>query len=221
MIIIIVVLLAFVIPVLIVLWREWKRKKDEEAKEGIKAAPVVKEPVRAGSVIKVAIVLLLVAVPAFFLSSAPYRYFPADSSALKVGFKHSGKRIVDCDESELIKQEGERYRKALKSEGRVKMDIQKLSGCPRERYPVAVELAVDGRVILDKAYSPTGIKKDMASYIYDEFTVTPGVHTVSVKMYDREKAGPPEFTMTSTVEFKPQEIKVVWFDDKANTLVLE
>jgi hypothetical protein len=84
-----------------------------------------------------------------------------------------------------------------------------------------VELAVDGRVILDKAYSPTGIKKDMASYIYDEFTVEPGVHTVSVKMYDREKTGPPEFTMTSTVEFKPQEIKVVWFDDRANTLVLE
>jgi hypothetical protein len=122
MIIIIVVLLAFVIPVLIVLWREWKHKKDEEAKEGVKAAPVVREPVRVGSVIKVAIIFLLVAVPAFFLSSAQYRYFPADKSALKVGFKHSGKRIVDCDESELIKQEGERYRKALKSEGRVKMD---------------------------------------------------------------------------------------------------
>lgn len=220
MIIILAVLFAFVLPVLFILWREWKRKKAEEEKEGV-AAPRVKEPLSPGALVKVTLVLCLVGVPVFFLSSLPYRYFPPDSSALKIGFKHSGKRVVDCDEAELIKKAGERYRESLKAEGRVKMDIGALTGCPRERFPVAVALQIDGRVILDREYSPTGIKKDMASYIYEEFTVTPGPHKVSVTMYDRERTGPPGFSLGQTVDFKPGEIKVVWFDDKANMLILE
>lgn len=221
MIVILAVLFAFIIPVLFVLWREWKHKKKEEAKEGVVAAPKEKEPLNIAAIIKVAAVLLILGIPVFFLSAPSYRYYPADESALKVGFKHSGKRVVECDEAELIKKEGERYRKALKSEGQVKMDIAKLAGCPRERFPVAIELAVDGKVILDKAYVPTGIKKDMASYIYDEFTIQPGVHKVSVRMYDKKKEGEPEFTLVETVEFKPREIRLVRFDDKENRLVIE
>lgn len=220
MIIILAVLFAFVLPVLFILWREWKRKKAEDAKEGV-AAPRVKEPLSIGALVKVTLVLCLVGVPVFFLSSLPYRYFPPDSSALKIGFKHSGKRVVDCDEAELIKKAGESYRESLKTEGRVKMNIEALAGCPRERFPVVVSLQIDGRVILDREYSPTGIKKDMASYIYEEFTVTPGPHRVLVTMYDHERTGPPEFSLDQTVDFKPSEIKVVWFDDRANMLILE
>lgn len=220
MIIILAVLLAFVIPVLFILWREWKRKKAADELEGV-AAPKVKEPLNLGALIKVTLVLCLVGVPVFFLSSLPYRYFSAESSAIKIGFKHSGKRVVDCDETELLRKAGESYRRSLKTEGQVKMNIEALTGCPRERFPVVVSLHIDGKQVLDREYSPTGIKKDMASYVYEEFTVAPGPHRVLVTMYDRERTGPPEYTLDETVQFNPREIKVVWFDDKANMLVLE
>lgn len=220
MIIILAVLFAFVIPVLFIVWREFRRKKAEEEKEG-GAAPKVKEPVKIAALVKVTLILFLVGVPVYLFSSYRYGYYPPEESALKIGFKHSGKRVVDCDEAELIRKAGESYRKALKTEGQVKMNIEALTGCPRERFPVVVSLSIDGKPVLDRAYSPTGIKKDMASYIYEEVTVQPGPHRVRVTMYDREKKGPPDFTLDETAEFKPGRIKVVWFDDKAEKLVLE
>jgi len=220
MIIIFAVLLAFVFPVLFILWRELRRSKASDEERGVKVSKI-KEPFSIGALVKVTIILCLIGVPVYFFSSMPYRYFAHDASAIKIGFKHSGKRIVDCDEATLIRKAGESYRKSLKTEGQVKMDIGALTGCPRERFPVLVSLSIDGKLILERAYSPTGIKKDMASYVYEEFTVTPGTHRVTVTMYDREKTAAPEYSLDETIDFKPAGIRVVWFDDKSERLVLE
>lgn len=222
MIILLVTLLAFVLPVLYVLYREWKlNKKAEAVRDGVTAAPKKKEPFNPVAVAKVALVLLLVGVPSFFLSDASFSFFSPDVSALKVGFKHTGKRIFNCDEANLIKQEGERYRAMLKESKHVQMSNQKLAGCPRERYPVAVEVYMDGKKLLDKNYPPTGLKKDMASYVYEEFIIEPGTHKFLVKLYDTGKKDSPDFVFEDTADIKPRDIKLITFDDKANKLILE
>lgn len=218
MIIIIVTLLAFLIPVAIFLFMEWKKNKEKEAKEGL--IPKKKEPLSIAGLVKVSILLIAVALPVYFLSDQPYPYYPKDDGVLKIAFKHSGARVSDCDEADLLKKEGERYRQQLKDTRQVKMSIEKLAKCPRERHPVMVELYIDGNLVLDKSYAPTGLKKDMASYIYDEFTVSAGEHTFRMLLYDTGSKGSPSYTFDGTAVVKPREVKVIWLSDKAGALLM-
>lgn len=172
-------------------------------------------------VITSAVVTAVVLVPIVYLSSASYSFFsPADSS-VKVAFKHSGKRISDCDENEMIRKEGERYREQLKGERRVQMNIEKLANCPRERFPVVVSVTIDGNSVLNKVYSPTGFKKDMASYVSEEFIVAAGAHNLEVTLSDTGKKEAPDYILKETVELKPGEVRLVTYDDRDNKLVVE
>lgn len=215
MIIIATVFLAFLIPSLYFVAKEFLFKKDKTA------VAVKKEPINIAILIKVTVVLIFIALPAFFLSDASYSFYKPDESSVKLAFKHTGKRVVDCDEADFIKKEGDRYRKQLKSTKQVQMDIHQLTGCPRERHPVVVELYVDDKPLIKKAYAPTGLKKDMASYIYSEFLLTPGAHKFNVRMFDKGKMTEPDYTYEEIVQIKPQEVKVVRFDDKINGFVIE
>jgi hypothetical protein len=219
MIIILVTLLAFVIPVGIYLLREWKKNRDKEAKEGL--APKKKEPLSIAGLVKVCVLLTVFAVPVYFLSDEPYSYYDKSDGVVKVAFKHSGTRVADCEEADLLKAEGDRYRQQLKDTRRVRMSIEKIAKCPRERHPVILEFYVDGEKVLDRAYAPTGLKKDMASYIYDEFPVPPGEHSFRVLLYDSGGKDTPAYALDARSVVKPREVKVVWFSDKADSLVME
>lgn len=219
MIIILVTLLAFLIPVAFVLWREWKKNKEREAREGIAAKK--KERVSPAAVAKASLVFIALSVPVYFFSDPSFSYFKPEEAMLKVAFKHTGQRVADCDETGLVRTEGERYRKELKDTRQVQMNIEKLARCPRERHPVSVELFVDGNKTLDKSYAPTGLKKDMASYVYDEFNITPGEHSIRVLLYNNGKKDSPAYVLEQAANVKPGEVKVVWFNDKTGALVFE
>ena len=165
-------------------------------------------------------VLLL---PALFFTDASFTYYSPEEAALKVAFKHSGKRVVDCDEAERIKAKGREFRKRLKEEGMgVRMDLSTLSECPRERHPVSVTLTLDNVVMIDRDYSPTGIKKDMASFINEHFIIASGSHHIKVSLRD---AGPEDesglYTLDETVLLALGEVLLVRFDPKTRALVLE
>lgn len=219
MVIILAVLIAFVVPVLFVLRREWKLKKAEDAKQG--AAAKKKEPVSPQALFKTTVAVLFILLPAIYFSDTSYSFYSPQNSAVKVAFKHTGKRIADCGEADLFRSEGERYRKELKDTRQVKMNIEKLANCPRERHPVVLELYMDGKEMLKKAYPPTGIKSDMASYIYDEFVIEPGVHKFEARLYDKGAKDAPDYTIEQVVTVAPKEVKVIRVDDKLNKFVIE
>lgn len=220
MLIILVTLLAFVIPVVIFLLLELKKKRAQDALDGIKKSKK-NEPVSMHGLVKVTVILVLAAIPVYFASDLPYSYNTPGDALLKVAFKHSGKRIADCEESDFVKKEGERYRQQLRDTKQVKMSMTKMAKCPRERHPVVLELYIDGRKAMDKSYAATGMKSDMASYIYDEFKLEPGTHHFKALLYDKGTKDEPAYTMESTALVKAQEVKVIWFNEKADSLVLE
>lgn len=214
------VLLGFILPVIFVVWREMRRGKAQEAKLGI-VTPKKKEPFALKAFLRAAAIMFFMIAPVLYISSASYSFYSPKQAALKVAFKHIGRRIADCSEADLIKTEGERYRKLLKDTRQVQMNIAKLANCPRERHPVVVEIEMDGRSILKKAYSPTGFKKDMASYIYEEFLIEPGKHTLSARLYDKGLDAGPAYTLEDKMDIKPAEIKLIRVDDKLNKMLLE
>ncbi|MEE9614342.1 MAG: hypothetical protein V3W31_05230 [Thermodesulfobacteriota bacterium] len=171
--------------------------------------------------IRMALLLLLILSPAIYLSEAPYSFFSPEDAAIKVAFKHSGTKVVGCEEEDLVKRSGEKYREGLKGTSGVSMDLSEIGGCPRERHPISVELFLDGRKLLDKDYEAMGIKKDMASYVYERFIIERGTHTVLVKMTDSGPSSPTVYTLEKTVDVAPAEILVIRFDPISRRLVME
>lgn len=211
------VMAVFLIPLLF-LYLKGRRRP------GMNAAPGLKEggkASRAFVILKAALVFAFFLIPVYFHSDSSYTFFNGSPASIKVAFKHTGKRVVDCDEAELIKREGERYREILKGDKGVRMDITKLAGCPRERHPVAVKLVVDGRTLLFKSYPATGLKKDMASYISEEFMLPSGEYTVKAELSDSGNPGSPDFTLSEKVSFNPYQVRLVRFDDRTGSLVIE
>lgn len=213
------VLLAFILPVIYIAIKEWRSKKASEKDGG---PPKKKEPMNWSALARVSVILFVLILPSVWLSDISYSFYRKEDAALKVAFKLSGERVAaDCEEADFIKKEGERYRKELKDKRQVKMSMSKLGRCPRERHPVVVELYMDGEKRLDKAYSPTGLKKDMASYVFEEFLIEPGMHRVEARLYRSGPGKPADFSLDDTVELKPGEIRVVRFDEKAGALMIE
>ncbi|MBI3399689.1 MAG: hypothetical protein HY026_10755 [Deltaproteobacteria bacterium] len=161
-------------------------------------------------IIQSAVGLILPGLLIIFLSDAPYSHFSDRDAMLKIAFKYSGKRVQECDEEEFIRREAERYAQLQKTRQGVAMDVGKKAGCSRERFPIFIELYIDGEKKLAKHYSPIGIQKDAASFIYDRFLIRPGRYRVMMKMKD---GGPesPFLTMDETIEFKPGEVTLLRF----------
>ncbi len=212
------VLLGFVVPVIYVIYRETRSKKSAG---GAAAPPKKKEPLSISALVKVCVVMLVMLVPVYFLSWVPYTFYPSGVSALKVAFKQNGKRIADCNDANLFQREGERYRKMLKTRKEVKMDMSKLAGCPRERYPVVVRVTVDGKEVLNKSYAPTGLKKDMSSYVYEQFIIKPGVHDFAATLSISGPAKKPDYTLNGRMDVKPGRVALIYFNDETYKLSLE
>ena len=214
-----VVIVIFLFPALLLYFKGRSRetaaldKKGGGVADGKASVP--------SSVLKAALIVSFFLIPAYFHSDSSYSFYPGNPASIKVAFKHTGKRVVDCDEAGLIKSEGERYREILKGNKGVRMDITKLTGCPRERHPVTVNLTLDGKTILSKSYPATGLKKDMASYVSEEFMLDPGEYSVTATLTESGNPDEPDFTLKEKVTLKPYGIRLIRFDEKRNSLVIE
>lgn len=219
MTVILVTLFAFLVPVAIVLLREWRKSKQREAAEGVEARE--KGPFPWSGAARAALALLFIAVPVYIFSEQPYSHYAPEEAMLKVAFKHSGERVADCDEAGLVRSEGDRYRKELKDRRQVQMDIAALARCPRQRHPVLLEIYIDGARALDRAYAPTGLKKDMASYIYEEFALSPGSHTIAAHLYNSGGKGASAYSIETSASVEPGGVLVLWFNEKEDSLMLD
>ncbi len=157
----------------------------------------------------------------YMLSAAEFSFYAPEDSMLKIAFKHSGKRLEECDEESFLLREAERYRRENRESQGVRMDIGLLekTGCSRERYPVELRLMVDGKVLLDKVYPPVGLRKDGASFIYERFLLESGIHEIEITMKDGKDS--PPYVLKKKVEFPAKKILLVRFDDKKDSLVIE
>ncbi|MBI5233178.1 MAG: hypothetical protein HY880_02365 [Deltaproteobacteria bacterium] len=172
-------------------------------------------------VIKSALLMLIIILPVIWLSDRGYSFYPKDGAYLTLGFKHSGKKAAGCDETAIIKRAAESYKESAESRHGIKMDLSKLAECQRERFPVTVELYLDGALLVSKDYAPTGIKRDMASYIFEQINIPHGRHTVLVKMNDSGPDVVPSYILEQKFNAMPGSIWLVRYDEFTKALVLE
>ena len=146
---------------------------------------------------------------ALFSAWPGYRYTVPGEAQVKLSLSHPGERVEACHKrtrEELAK---------LPPNMRAKME------CSRERWPVAIELTLDGQVVFAGEATAAGLRHDGASSFYEKFHVPAGAHTLSVRLND---AGPESgFTqeLTQDVVLVPAQNLVIGFREDGSGFYLK
>jgi len=142
------------------------------------------------------------AVLAYFAVRPEWHPIPPDTALVKVSLQHAGQRKEACRErtpEELAK---------------LAPNMRAASVCPRERVPVAVEIALDGRTIVSEVLPPSGLARDGSSTFYRRVAVPAGEHRVVAKLGDSPEPGFGH-VKEATVTLAPGAILLLDFDAKS------
>ena len=148
----------------------------------------------------------------YFSTSPAYVAHPPQKALLKLTFNHAGKHVEECRK---------RTREELLA---LPANMRKPMECKRERWPVIVDLALDGKNIYRGVATPAGVSKDGHSSFYATFPVSSGKHTITIGMWDsRGEAGGGDYdyVMEQVVDLTPQEILVIGFNNETGRLTLK
>lgn len=135
-----------------------------------------------------------------YLSTSPtYVHLPPDEALVKLSFTHAGARKEPCHErtpEELAK---------------LAPNMRAPTACPRERVPVTVEVALDGKPLFSVVAPPSGLAKDGASTVYRRIAIPAGTHTIAARLSD-VPGGAFDHQAETTVALKPGRVLVIDFD---------
>lgn len=139
-------------------------------------------------------------------SFPPYAYTAQDEAQIKLSLSHAGKRKVECQR---------RTREELM---KLPPNMRAPKDCPRERWPIQVELLLDDTVIFSDSSPPTGLSDDGPSLFYETFIIPAGDHKVEMRM--REDGGEAfNFTKTVDINVKPSQVVIASFDDQTGIIL--
>jgi len=139
----------------------------------------------------------------YFSNSPAYEHLPPGQAMIKLSLRHSGQLLGECrtlDAEQLAK---------LPPTMRTPMD------CPRERSPLALELELDGRVVLSEEVPPRGLHKDGMASMYRRINVPAGPLTVRVRMKDHTAQTDFPYTAERSFTLRPAQVLVIDFDSQA------
>ncbi len=149
-----------------------------------------------------AFALLTMFIIGYFSASPAYHHLAENEAVIKVSITHNGKRLQACvkkTRAELAK---------LPPNMRAKMT------CGRERTPVLLVVAIDGKEIYRHVSKPNGLSSDGASIFYQKLIVPTGTHEVSVLMRDSVRDEGFDFEYRDKVDLTSGRNFVVTFDEQ-------
>jgi hypothetical protein len=140
----------------------------------------------------------LMVIVGYFSTHPLYTNLPEDQALVRLSFSHAGQRKQECRQrtpEELAK---------------LPPNMRALEDCPRERSPVKVALELDGKEVFQAVVSPSGLKKDLASTVYQRFPVPAGQHQVVARLSD-QPSGEFNHEKEAVLELKPGAALVIDF----------
>lgn len=144
-----------------------------------------------------------------YFSNAPsYTHFPPDRAALRVSLVHSAGHRKEC------------RRLSTEEIAELAPNMRRLEICERERLPIRLQLSLDGRILIDQEYEPTGLSGDGPSKIDRRFAVAPGEYRLELRMRDSAREEGYDYEMTRDITLAPRENLVIDFRPEAGGFVL-
>jgi ferredoxin/coenzyme F420-reducing hydrogenase delta subunit len=120
-------------------------------------------------------------------------------SVITLSFSHAAPRREECTPftpAELAK---------------LQPNMRRPAQCPRERWPVLVELQLDGRTLVMSSLPPVGLWDDGPASIFRRVTVSSGPRTVTVRLRDTGRLSGFDYEASRQVVLSPRQNLVIGF----------
>ena len=111
----------------------------------------------------------------YFSSYPSYQYAPENSAQIKLSLTLLGERKIPC----TVRSVGE--------QSDLKPNMRTAKNCSRERNPVRVVFALDGKEVFNKSANPAGLRDDGPSSFYQTFIVPEGKHQLTVSIFNGDE----------------------------------
>jgi ferredoxin len=162
------------------------------------ARPRWPSPARAAAV---AVLLGAVsALTALLAAELPWRQLAPDMGVVRLSIRHATEPMVAC--KPLTPQQL----------AELKPNMRRPVDCPRERWPITVELERDGRLLYRGTHEPSGLWNDGAATMHRTFAVPAGPQALTVRMRDSGRDSGFDHVRSGVVNLGPGQNFVVEFE---------
>jgi ferredoxin/coenzyme F420-reducing hydrogenase delta subunit len=142
---------------------------------------------------------LFAGVTAVFATQPSWRQLAPDEAVVRLAIRHATATKIEC--KPLTPQQ----MSDLKPNMRLPVD------CPRERWPVYVELERDGKLLYQGTHRPSGLWEDGAATVFRTFRIPAGRQTIVVRMRDTGRESGFDQVRSGTIDVVPGENFVIEF----------
>lgn len=143
----------------------------------------------------------------YFATQPAYTALPAEAAVLKLSVSHAGAPLKPC----------RRYTPQELAE--LPFERRRASDCERGRWPIRLELDVDGRPRHAATHQPAGLWNDGPSSAYLALVLPAGRHRLDLRLRDDGNAPGYQYTASREVTLAPGDVYVVNFDSRAGGFV--
>ncbi len=135
----------------------------------------------------------------YFSVNPAYTYLDPDKALIKLSFSHAGQIKGECRPL------------TTKKIANLPPTSRQLLECPRERFPVLIELEFDGAVLYSGLHQPSGLWKDGTSSVYRRFPVAAGRYRLLARLRDSDRTEGFDYQDAVDIELSPRQNFVVDF----------
>ncbi|HEC14192.1 MAG TPA: hypothetical protein ENI72_00400 [Rhodospirillales bacterium] len=192
-----------------------KRQEENEKKSARKGAKIRFRDFRRTALSPLGLIGQAIAYSAFaaMISSLTYgpafqRYTP-DKAFIKLSFSHPGRHKKKC------------RRRTRQELADLPPNMRAPMKCSRERWPVSVQIVMDGKTIFTGRAEPTGLSRGGASNFYEVFPIPIGPHRIVMRMKDGNDAEKYGFEGSINVDLPPYKIVVAGYDPINKKIILK
>jgi coenzyme F420-reducing hydrogenase delta subunit/NAD-dependent dihydropyrimidine dehydrogenase PreA subunit len=128
-----------------------------------------------------------------------YRQLAPGAAVVKLSFSHAAQRVEPC--AQLTPAEL----------ARLPINMRARTNCRRDRWPVTVDLVLDGRLLYHGTHRPAGLHDDGPSTVYRRFAVPAGPHSLTVRIRDTGRTAGYDYEASRKVRLQPGQSFVIDF----------
>jgi ferredoxin/coenzyme F420-reducing hydrogenase delta subunit/cytochrome b len=144
--------------------------------------------------------LAVVMVAVGYLATTPaYSYLPEGQGVLQLSVRHAGQPLKPC------------RRHTPEELAKLPFNQRTATTCERGRWPVRIEVDLDGRPLYRGTHEPAGLWSDGPSGAHASFRIPAGRHVIDARLRDDGRAGEFDFVARREVEIAAGENLVVEF----------
>ncbi|MGH8136063.1 MAG: hydrogenase iron-sulfur subunit, partial [Steroidobacteraceae bacterium] len=147
-----------------------------------------------------ALLLGSVAAMTAVLATRPaWRQLAPDRAVVRLSIRHATATKIEC--KPLTPQQM----------ADLKPNMRRPVDCPRERWPVYVELERDGKLLYSGTHQPSGLWDDGAATVFRTFPVPAGPQSIVVRMRDSGRENGFDQVRSGTIDLQPGQNFVIEF----------